>query len=65
MTGYGVYNWWIQDYGNLIGRKLKVFEIAPNDFFEVRMEYFSAQYFQIQTLDKLFLEEKYFGHPEI
>ena len=28
-------------------------------------EYFSTQYFQIQTPDKLFLEEKYFGNTEI
>ena len=59
MTGYGIHNWWIQDYGNLIGRKLKVFEIAPPDLFEVRTEYFSEQYFQTQTLDLLFLEGRY------
>ena len=64
MTGYGYHNWWLQDYENLIGRKLKVFEVASLDFFEVRTGYFSAQYFQNQTLDKLFLEGRYFENTE-
>ena len=35
--------YWIQDYANLIGRKLKVFEIADTsviDLFEVRSKIF-------------------------
>ena len=38
MTGYGINNYWIQEYETLIGRKLKVFEIADPaliDLFEV------------------------------
>ena len=36
-------SYWIQDYENLIGRKLKVFEIADTsviDLFEVRSKMF-------------------------
>ena len=39
VAGYGVNKYWIQDYENLIGRKLKIFEIADTsviDLFEVR-----------------------------
>ena len=43
MAGYGVNSYWIKDYENLIGRKLKVFEVADKsviDLFEVRIKYF-------------------------
>ena len=43
VAGYGVNTYWIKDYENLIGRKLKVFEVADKsviDLFEVRIKYF-------------------------
>ena len=56
MAGYGVNSYWIKDYENLIGRKLKVFEIADSsviDMYEVRSKHFilaAAHDFQTKTL---------------
>ena len=43
VAGYGVNSYWIKDYENLIGRTLKIFEVADKsviDLFEVSSKYF-------------------------